>query len=268
MNRTMNKLVTAVSSAPSSMAAVTSLLRGTSSGRPSVQLFHQPLATTKAFSSLASVSSSVFRPPSMNSMTATATVARHLPTMGVSRSFATASTKKAKAKGVAKDDEDGSTEDGDEGATYFGRKVAAKERRVQLYQHKVRRADQLKHRRRRIDPEAAAAAAAKYNDPTMLPKKMAFRSWWDARRAHEERLDRKARQAGLEWKVRVAVIVERLPVVLPDKDDFERDFEVLQAYLQSHSGKEYPKEFLGGTTASGGAMDRPVVLTDEELMGT
>lgn len=65
----------------------------------------------------------------------------------------------------------------------------------------------------------------------------------------------------------MAVIVERLPVVLPDKEDYERDYETLRAYIRSHSGKEYPKEFLGGA-ASGSTNGRPVALTDEELIGT
>jgi hypothetical protein len=160
------------------------------------------------------------------------------------RSFATSKNPKAAGRG-----------EGDEPATlsYFGRKAANKEGRVRAYQYKLQRADQLRHRRR------GAASQS--------PLKTSFRSWWDSRLAHEERLDRKARQAGLEWKIQVAVIVERLPVVLPDKEEYERDYETLRAYIQSHTGKEYPKEFLGGT--SGGSLDsRPVALTDEELIGT
>ena len=55
--------------------------------------------------------------------------------------------------------------------------------------------------------------------------------------------------------------------VLPDEHDFERDFEDLQAYLKSHTGKEYPVELTGATTSASGGADRPVALTDEELIG-
>jgi len=58
-------------------------------------------------------------------------------------------------------------------------------------------------------------------------------------------MDRKARQAGLPWKVRVCAVVERLPVILPDREEWETNYEELSAYLQQF-GREYPKE-LGFT---------------------
>mgnify|MGYP003319298804 CR=1 FL=1 len=75
-------------------------------------------------------------------------------------------------------------------------------------------------------------------------------------------MDRKARQAGMDWTLKVATIVERLPVVMPDKEAFETEFEDLQAYLKAHSGKAYPKEFMGTDKGV-----RPEAYTDEDLMG-
>jgi hypothetical protein len=160
----------------------------------------------------------------------------HFPAPFPSRNFAAKASKKG-----------GKTEEDAASVSYFERKAALKEQRVQNYQHKLERAVQLKHRRD--------------NAPRDVLKNE-FRSWWDGRKAYEEIMERKARQAGMEWKIQVATIVERLPVVLPDKMDFEVEFETLHAYLASNTGKEYPVEFTG----TGGA-DRPVALTDEELMG-
>lgn len=130
--------------------------------------------------------------------------------------------------------------------SYFERKAATKQLRVEAYKHKLERAVRIKSRRD--------------NSPKDV-KKDEFRSWWDGRRAYEEQMERKARQAGMDWTIKVATIVERLPIVMPDKAEFETEFEDLQAYLQAHSGKDYPKEFTGN---DGGT--RPEAYTDEELM--
>ena len=132
--------------------------------------------------------------------------------------------------------------------SYFERKIVKKQLRVEAYKHKLERAVRIKTRRD--------------NSPNGV-KKDEFRSWWDGRRAYEEQMNRKARQLGMDWTIKVATVVERLPVVMPDKEPFEIEFENLQSYLKAHSGKEYPKEFLGNDGGS-----RPEAYTDEELMGT
>lgn len=130
--------------------------------------------------------------------------------------------------------------------SYFERKAASKQLRVEAYKHKLERAVRIQSRRD--------------NSPRDV-KKDQFRSWWDGRRAYEEQMNRKARQSGMDWTMKVATIVERLPVVMPDKAQFETEFQDLQAHLQAHSGKEYPKEFVG---IDGGG--RPEAYTDEELL--
>jgi hypothetical protein len=131
--------------------------------------------------------------------------------------------------------------------SYFERKSALKQQRIQYYQHKLQRTLRCKHRRDSAPKDVL---------------KNEFKSWWDRRRIYEEMMDRKSRQVGMEWKIQVATIVERLPVVLPDKMKFETDFEDLQAYLKYHTGKIYPVEFTGT-----GGSNRPVAFTDEELIG-
>ena len=130
---------------------------------------------------------------------------------------------------------------------YFERKQARKEQRTQQFQNRYQRSLDLKDRR------------------AQAPKgiiKEEFQSWFQAKLAREEKWDRQARQQGKDWKIQVAVILERLPQVLPDKEDFEKDFEELQAYL-AQFGKQYPKEF-SSTMAGNGAAP----ISDEELIGT
>lgn len=138
--------------------------------------------------------------------------------------------------------------DDDASLSYFERKLRAKEKRRDQYRRKVERAAKAKYRRQ--------------NSPRDVLKNE-FRSWWIGRKVMEEKLDRKSRQAGMNWTLQVATIVERLPIVLPDKEDFEVEFENLQAYLMAHRGKDYPKEFTGETD---GNKNVPEAYTDEELL--
>ena len=132
-------------------------------------------------------------------------------------------------------------------ASYFERKKQAKELRTREYEIKVERVETRKNRR---------------DDSPKNVLRNEFRAWWNKRRAYQEMMERKARVAGLDWKIEVAVIVERTPIVLPDKEEWETDFEELHAYL-SQFGKEFPKEFVGETTDS----SSPAPFTDEELLG-
>jgi hypothetical protein len=133
--------------------------------------------------------------------------------------------------------------------SYFERKQQAKELRTREYEIKVERVEKRKGRR---------------DDAPKNVLRNEFRAWWNKRRAYQEMMERKARIAGLEWKIEVAVIVERTPVILPDKEDWETEFEELHAYL-SQFGKEFPKEFVGETTTD--EASTPPAFTDEDLWG-
>ena len=81
---------------------------------------------------------------------------------------------------------------------------------------------------------------------------------------YHDKICRAAKREGKAWKIRVAVMVERLPVVTPDMEDWEREYKDLYDYLLTY-GKEYPEEcgFMF-------APDKPedhIVPTDEELIG-
>mmetsp|Transcript_15592 Transcript_15592/g.18120 ORF Transcript_15592/g.18120 Transcript_15592/m.18120 type:complete len:348 (+) Transcript_15592:189-1232(+) len=122
-------------------------------------------------------------------------------------------------------------------------KSAAKQRRKEIHDAKIERRSSLPQRR---DKE-------KKNHNNKV-----FRSWFDKLTEQQAYLDREARRQGLPWKIKVAVMIERLPVVTPDMEDWELDYMYLRAELDRY-GIQYPKE-LG--------MDDPMeteVLTVEEL---
>ena len=85
-----------------------------------------------------------------------------------------------------------------------------------------------------------------------------FKKWFIQRKVHDEYHDRKARQAGLPWKHRVAVILERTNVVLPDRPEWEEQYDNLRAYLNQF-GKEYPSQFQR-------PLPENLVYTHEELL--
>mmetsp|Transcript_11022 Transcript_11022/g.24306 ORF Transcript_11022/g.24306 Transcript_11022/m.24306 type:complete len:359 (+) Transcript_11022:133-1209(+) len=131
--------------------------------------------------------------------------------------------------------------------SYQDRKDAAKEKRRDTYNAKHDRLERLKTRRDHSEKDA---------------KKILFRSWWDKEVMYHNILDRKARQQGKPWRIRVAVMVERIPIVTPDVEEWEREYWDLRDYIWTY-GKEYPEDT--------GFMppDKPedhIVPTDEELL--
>ncbi|CAB9511315.1 39S ribosomal protein L46, mitochondrial [Seminavis robusta] len=71
-----------------------------------------------------------------------------------------------------------------------------------------------------------------------------FESWFKPKQAMEAYSNRQAKRVGMEWKLQVAVLLERLPVVLPDKPQWEGDYEVLRTYLDQF-GRDYPEWLFG-----------------------
>lgn len=135
--------------------------------------------------------------------------------------------------------------------TYAQQKVLAKERRRQTYEAKLNRGSSLKARRENSKERGAHAST--------------FRSWFDQYKTRNETMDRKARQSGLPWQVRVAAVVERLPVILPDKEQWEVDYEELDAYLKQF-GRDYPKE-LGYKAGPNVEAGESWVTNYEEILG-
>jgi len=156
----------------------------------------------------------------------------------LSREFSAVKKKKAINGGDNKNNE----------LSYQERKDAEKEQRRESWEKKQTRLEHLKTRRD--------------NSPKDV-KKTLFRSWWDKELLYHNKLQRMAKKEGKPWRIRVAAMVERLPVVTPDVEDWEREYLDLRAYLMTF-GKEYPAE-----TGFMFAPDKPedhVVESDEEMI--
>ncbi len=113
--------------------------------------------------------------------------------------------------------------------SYWEQKAAAKNRRRELFISRQERKQRVKVRR-----------AGKPKDT----KKIEFQAFYIEKKVKDEFLDRKSRQAKLEWKIRVAILLERPNVVSPDKEKWEIEYDELKMHLNRY-GKQYPKEFVG-----------------------
>ncbi|KAI2510104.1 hypothetical protein MHU86_4271 [Fragilaria crotonensis] len=113
-------------------------------------------------------------------------------------------------------------------SSYKEEKLAAKELRRQRFEAKMDRLVRLRTRRdgRPIDV-----------------KKAEFTSWYDKRRTYHEVMDRKARQQEKEWKIEVAAVVERLPLVTPDMEPWEAEYTALRKHLDQFTW-DYPSELM------------------------
>lgn len=109
---------------------------------------------------------------------------------------------------------------------FQAQKAAAKQYRTDLYNSKMERKARLPSRR--------DEKKKNYN-------KNLFRQWFDPLASRQAYYDRDARRQGLQWKIKVAAMVERLPVVTPDMPDWELDYLDLRAELDRYR-KQYPKE--------------------------
>jgi len=108
-------------------------------------------------------------------------------------------------------------------------KQKAKDRRRELYNLKTQNRIQRKHRR---------------NSARKNHNKKAFKRWYDPYTSHHYYLTREAKRRGLEWKHEVSVLLERLPIVTPDLEDWEKDFMSLSCHLDKYRKKSFPKELV------------------------
>lgn len=125
------------------------------------------------------------------------------------------------------------------------RKAAAKAIRTERYNAHQDRLERLKTRRD--------------NSPKDVKKNL-FRGWWDNELKYHAYLVRNAKREGKPWRIRVAVMLERLPVVMPDEPQWEEDYNMLRAYLDTY-GKELP-----GFMPEDKEEDH-IVQTNEEMLG-
>lgn len=108
-------------------------------------------------------------------------------------------------------------------------KLNKKQKRATEYNNKIERQMKLKYRR--MKPE------------TIIKKnylKNKFKSWFDKKREWEYIQEKLAKKSGRfdgnlndAWLIKVAIVVERLPLVIPDPPDWEKDFTDLKERLDS-----------------------------------
>ncbi len=72
-------------------------------------------------------------------------------------------------------------------------------------------------------------------------------------------LESKAKQAKMGWTIKVATIIERIPVIIDDHPQWLKEYMDLRAYLDQF-GKRYPKELMPEPK-------QKFAFTDEELLG-
>lgn len=132
--------------------------------------------------------------------------------------------------------------------TYKDEKKAKKEYRTKLYHKAQERKSNLPNRRK--------------DNPNRNVMKKAFRSWFDNKRNLELYWDRLAKRQNQEWKIKLGLMIERLPVVTEDDEDWELDYYYMKAHFDRERSIVYPKEIEGFSDP----MDYEI-LTKEELMG-
>ena len=93
-------------------------------------------------------------------------------------------------------------------------------------------------------------------------KRNAFHNWFDSKKQKELYYDREARRLNQEWKIKLGLMIERLPVVTDDREDWEIDYMYMKAEYDRERSIVYPKEIIG--------FEDPMeskIMTIEEIYG-
>ncbi|KAL7578306.1 hypothetical protein ACA910_012717 [Epithemia clementina (nom. ined.)] len=116
-----------------------------------------------------------------------------------------------------------------EPGSYFAAKKARKDRRRELYFSRLERKERVKTRR---DGKPKGVL------------RNAFRDFFMPKRVYEIILDKRARQAGLDWKLEVEVILQRYHLLNPEKEQWEKEWDEMCKYIDNVRRPDYPKELL------------------------
>lgn len=131
-------------------------------------------------------------------------------------------------------------------STYREKKLAAKELRRKVYAERQAHKEKVKTRRK---------------NKSVGSRKEAFQAWFKSIKLADDVNDHWAKKSGMTWNIRVAVVLERLPIVLPDKPKWEEDYDNLKTYLNQFE-RTYPDDLFGKLV-----IDEPEDLTDEAFLG-
>ena len=93
-------------------------------------------------------------------------------------------------------------------------------------------------------------------------KRNAFHSWFDIKRKNELYWESECKKHDKQWKVKLGLMIERLPVITPDLEDWELEYYEMKAQFDRETSMVFPKEIVG----FGDPMEEEI-LTREEIMG-
>lgn len=127
-------------------------------------------------------------------------------------------------------------------------KAATKKRRTELYNAQQARDEKYRKEGRR-------------NQEKKNFLKNKFRTWYGSNASRQAWMEREAKRCKMGWKLRVGVMLERLPAVTPDEEQWEQDYDTLRFELDQY-GPVLPKELK---------MEDPMgneSFTQEEIEGT
>ena len=136
--------------------------------------------------------------------------------------------------------------------SYNDEKQAKKKYRTELYNKRQERKANLP--KRRNGPNSHVLKNA---------KKKEFRKWFDEKRNLELYYNRVAKRQNQQWKIKLGLMIERLPVVTQDMEDWELDYMYMKANYDREHSIVYPKEIEGFSDP----MDSEI-LTIEEMIGS
>lgn len=134
--------------------------------------------------------------------------------------------------------------------SYNDEKQSKKQYRTDLYHKSQERTANLPNRRK-----------GKGTSNNKNFQKNAFRKWFDEKRNLELYLNRVAKRQNQQWKIKLGLMIERLPVVTEEDEDWELDYMYMKAHYDRERSIVYPKEILG----FGDPMEDEI-LTKEELI--
>ena len=113
--------------------------------------------------------------------------------------------------------------------SYYAKKAEKKERRREILRQRRERKERVKFRR---------------EGKVRGEKRAIFREFFLKKKMNEINMDHYARKNGLDWKIEVAVILQRYNILLPEKPQWEKDFDELRDHLRQVRKPAYPKELL------------------------
>jgi hypothetical protein len=135
---------------------------------------------------------------------------------------------------------------------YNQQKQSQKTKRTQRYNSK-------QHRLTNILPKRKATIRKNQQQQQKQSKRTTFHTWFDAKTQNELYYNRQSKRESKVWKLKVAIMMERLPVVMSEREDWELEYMYMKANYDRENSVVYPKELNGFVDP----MDTEVLTVEE-----